>query len=426
MTEIVAEISQLARRRRTSTSAPACRRVSRSRTTRRWSRKRDATRASPSGERDVVPRVSDSTLLTSSTSGKIEIETLEDGREGQVLERIMKAAILEVFRRAGSAPRSSARSSGRSKTVRSCTRAKTSRRPTTAAARAARRRRAGALPPRGRRIAGRDRLRHRVRPRGPAPHQAAEQGRRRHPRHLPRPRLTLASLRTSPSLFPVHFISTHRFGRERAHERGGEARCSRERQRSTARSAATRHARVASQNARSTRGSANERWELSAAGRISLSAAYRSTTRQRLLATTLWAGEGCAISHLAAGSAPPARRRTETDGDRRVGPARDRSRATKVMGVGSFIVTADRSDPSRRSVDGIRCTSATRRSSTWRRLDGESLEASFESARRWGSPLLAPRESGRGDWRPRSAGERARAALSRCPGNIGRSSRGSK
>jgi magnesium chelatase subunit I len=32
------------------------------------------------------------------TAGKIEIETLEDGREGQVLDRIVMAATLEVFR----------------------------------------------------------------------------------------------------------------------------------------------------------------------------------------------------------------------------------------------------------------------------------------------------------------------------------------
>jgi magnesium chelatase subunit I len=36
--------------------------------------------------------------LAASTAGKVEIETLEDGREGQVLERIVKAATLEVFR----------------------------------------------------------------------------------------------------------------------------------------------------------------------------------------------------------------------------------------------------------------------------------------------------------------------------------------
>ena len=40
----------------------------------------------------------DLAALAASTSGKIEIETLDDGREGQVLERIVKAATLEVFR----------------------------------------------------------------------------------------------------------------------------------------------------------------------------------------------------------------------------------------------------------------------------------------------------------------------------------------
>ena len=97
MTEIVAEISQLARRsphvnQRSGVSA-------------RLSIANYETlvanamrRALMSGEREVVPRVSDLEALAASTTGKIEIETLEDGREGQVLERIMKAAVLEVFR----------------------------------------------------------------------------------------------------------------------------------------------------------------------------------------------------------------------------------------------------------------------------------------------------------------------------------------
>jgi magnesium chelatase subunit I len=57
-----------------------------------------ARRALSNGEREVVPRVSDLAALAASTSGKIEIETLDDGREGQVLERIVKAATLDVFR----------------------------------------------------------------------------------------------------------------------------------------------------------------------------------------------------------------------------------------------------------------------------------------------------------------------------------------
>jgi len=97
MTEIVAEISQQARRsphvnQRSGVSvrlsianyetlvANAMRRSLRN------------------GEHEVVPRVSDLDALVASTAGKIEIETIDDGREGQVLERILKASVLEVFR----------------------------------------------------------------------------------------------------------------------------------------------------------------------------------------------------------------------------------------------------------------------------------------------------------------------------------------
>jgi magnesium chelatase subunit I len=97
MTEIVAEISQLARRsphvnQRSGVSARLS--ISNYETL----VANAARRALMSGEREVVPRVSDLAALAASTSGKIEIETLDDGREGQVLERIVKAATLEVFR----------------------------------------------------------------------------------------------------------------------------------------------------------------------------------------------------------------------------------------------------------------------------------------------------------------------------------------
>src|SRR5580765_2426250 len=49
-------------------------------------------------EADVVPRVSDLDALASSTTGKVEIETLEEGSDGRILDRIIKSAILEVFR----------------------------------------------------------------------------------------------------------------------------------------------------------------------------------------------------------------------------------------------------------------------------------------------------------------------------------------
>jgi magnesium chelatase subunit I len=55
-------------------------------------------RALRNGEDDVVPRVSDLDSLASSTAGKVEFETVDDGREAQVLDRIIKAAVLETFR----------------------------------------------------------------------------------------------------------------------------------------------------------------------------------------------------------------------------------------------------------------------------------------------------------------------------------------
>src|SRR5215813_104786 len=52
-------------------------------------------RALRNQEGEVVPRVSDLDALVSSTSGKVEFETVDDGREEQILDRIVKAAILE-------------------------------------------------------------------------------------------------------------------------------------------------------------------------------------------------------------------------------------------------------------------------------------------------------------------------------------------
>jgi magnesium chelatase subunit I len=97
MTEIVAEISQLARRsphvnQRSGVSARL------SITNYETLVANAARRALLHGEREVVPRVCDLDALAASTSGKVEIETLDDGREHQVLERIIKAAALEVFR----------------------------------------------------------------------------------------------------------------------------------------------------------------------------------------------------------------------------------------------------------------------------------------------------------------------------------------
>lgn len=57
-----------------------------------------ARRALRSGEHDVVPRVSDLWALMPSTTGKVEIESLEEGKESQVLERLVRQAILSVFK----------------------------------------------------------------------------------------------------------------------------------------------------------------------------------------------------------------------------------------------------------------------------------------------------------------------------------------
>jgi magnesium chelatase subunit I len=57
-----------------------------------------ARRALRLGEKDVVPRISDLEALASSTSGKVEVETLEDGRDGQVVDRLISQAVLAVFK----------------------------------------------------------------------------------------------------------------------------------------------------------------------------------------------------------------------------------------------------------------------------------------------------------------------------------------
>src|SRR5580704_9006391 len=50
------------------------------------------------GESEAVPRVSDLEALASSTSGKVEIETIDEGRDGQVVERLLRQAVLTVFK----------------------------------------------------------------------------------------------------------------------------------------------------------------------------------------------------------------------------------------------------------------------------------------------------------------------------------------
>src|SRR5262247_2101561 len=50
-------------------------------------------------ERDVAPRVSDLGAIVSSTSGKIELETLGDSSEDKVLGKLVQKAVLNVFNR---------------------------------------------------------------------------------------------------------------------------------------------------------------------------------------------------------------------------------------------------------------------------------------------------------------------------------------
>jgi len=55
-------------------------------------------RALRAGETSVAPRVSDLSALAASTSGKVEIEALEDGREAVILQQLVAAAVLSVYK----------------------------------------------------------------------------------------------------------------------------------------------------------------------------------------------------------------------------------------------------------------------------------------------------------------------------------------
>ncbi len=56
-------------------------------------------RALRNGESEAVPRISDLQALVSSTQGKVEIESLEEGRDALILSQLVAAAVLLVFRR---------------------------------------------------------------------------------------------------------------------------------------------------------------------------------------------------------------------------------------------------------------------------------------------------------------------------------------
>ncbi|MEJ5255443.1 MAG: sigma 54-interacting transcriptional regulator [Acidimicrobiales bacterium] len=97
MAEVVAELSQLARRsphinQRSGVSVRLT--VSNLETL----VANAARRALILGETDVVPRVSDLQALASSTAGKVEIESIEEGRDDQIIDHLLKSAVLSVFR----------------------------------------------------------------------------------------------------------------------------------------------------------------------------------------------------------------------------------------------------------------------------------------------------------------------------------------
>jgi magnesium chelatase subunit I len=50
------------------------------------------------GEAEAVPRISDLEAVPASTAGKVEVETLDEGGDGEVLDRLVKTAVLSVFK----------------------------------------------------------------------------------------------------------------------------------------------------------------------------------------------------------------------------------------------------------------------------------------------------------------------------------------
>ena len=56
-------------------------------------------RAARTGEREAVPRVCDLPAVIESSLGRVEFDTIEEGREEEILVRALRTAELEVFRR---------------------------------------------------------------------------------------------------------------------------------------------------------------------------------------------------------------------------------------------------------------------------------------------------------------------------------------
>ena len=51
-----------------------------------------------SNETEVIPRISDLSALIASTAGKIEVESLDDGREIEIIQYLIKQSILDIFK----------------------------------------------------------------------------------------------------------------------------------------------------------------------------------------------------------------------------------------------------------------------------------------------------------------------------------------
>lgn len=56
-------------------------------------------RAARTGEPEAVPRICDLPAVLESSLGRVEFDTIEEGREEEILARALKTAELEVFRR---------------------------------------------------------------------------------------------------------------------------------------------------------------------------------------------------------------------------------------------------------------------------------------------------------------------------------------
>ena len=50
------------------------------------------------GEPEAVPRITDLESLPASTSGKVEVESIDEGRDGHVIERLVQQSVLTVFK----------------------------------------------------------------------------------------------------------------------------------------------------------------------------------------------------------------------------------------------------------------------------------------------------------------------------------------